>query len=72
MHKTIDLTTRREIIDLLLFYKHLDNYVDCNYSSYFELIGSLHSLRSSSNDTLLRLDYLESKLLPSNLPIFIA
>ena len=71
MHKTIDLTTRREIIDLLLFYKYLDNYVDCNYSSYFELIGSLHSLRSSSNDTLLRLDYLESKL-PSNLPIFIA
>ena len=57
MHKTVYFTTffRREIIDLVLFYKCLHNYVDCDFSSYFELIGSLHSLRSSNKCPLLKL-----------------
>ena len=36
----LPLCFRREIIDLMLFYKYLHNYVDCD----FELVGSLHSL----------------------------
>ena len=40
----LPLCFRREIIDLMLFYKYLHNYVDCDFSSYFELVGSLHSL----------------------------
>ena len=37
------------------FYKYLHNYVDCDFASYFELVGSLYSLRSSNNGTLLKL-----------------
>ena len=39
----------------MLFYKYLHNYVDCDFSSYFELVGSLHSLRSSNKGPLLKL-----------------
>ena len=45
----------REIIDLVLFYKYLHNYVDCDFSSYFELVGSSHTLRSSNKCPLLKL-----------------
>ena len=57
MHKTVflPLCFRREIIDLVLFYNYLHNYVDCDFSSYFELVGFLHSLRSSSKGPLLKL-----------------
>ena len=34
----LPLCFRREIIDLVLFYKYLHNYVDCDFSSYFELV----------------------------------
>ena len=51
----LPLCFRREIIDLVLFYKYLHNYVDCDFSSYFELVGSLHSLRSSNKGPLLKL-----------------
>ena len=39
----------------MLCYKYLHNYVDCIFSSYFELVGSLHSLRSSNNGILFKL-----------------
>ena len=42
-------------IDLVLFYKYLHNYVDFEFSSYFELVRFSHSLRSSNNSTLLKL-----------------
>ena len=51
----LPLCFRREINDLLLFFKYLNSYVDCNFSSYFKLVGSLQSLRSSSNGKLLKL-----------------
>ena len=44
----------REIIALVLFYKYLHHY-DCDFSSYFELVGSLHNLRSSNKGPLLKL-----------------
>ena len=43
----LPLCFRREIIDLVLFYKHLHNYVDCDFP--------LHSLRSSNKGPLLKL-----------------
>ena len=52
---SLPLRFRREIIDLLLFYKYLHNYVDGDFSSYFELVGSSHNLLSSNNVTLLKL-----------------
>ena len=56
MHKTIlPLCLRRQIIDLVLFYKYLHNYVDCDFYSYFKLVGSLHSLRSSNKGPLHKL-----------------
>ena len=51
----LPLCFRREIINLVLFYKYLHNYVDCDCSSYFELVESSHSLRSSNKGTLLKL-----------------
>ena len=51
----LPLCFRREIIDLVVFYKYLHNYVDCDFPSYFELVGSLHSLRSSNKGPLLKL-----------------
>ena len=39
----------------MLFYNYLHNYVDCDFSSYFELVGSLRSLRSSNKGTLPKL-----------------
>ena len=51
----IPLCLCREIIDFVLFYKYLHNYVDCDFSSYFELVGSSHSLRSSNKGPLLKL-----------------
>ena len=51
----LPLCFRREIIDLVLFYKYLHNYVDYDFSSYFELFGSSHSLRSSNKGLLLKL-----------------
>ena len=62
----LPLCFRREIIDLLLFFKYLNSYVDCNFSSYFELVGSLHSLRSSSNGTLLKLPRVKTTALQSS------
>ena len=54
----LPLCFRREINDLLLFF---------NYSlSYFELVGSLHSLRSSSNGTLLKLPRVKTTALQSS------
>ena len=61
----LPLCFRREIIDLLLFFTYLNSYVDCNFSSYFELVGSLHSLRSSSNGTLLKLPRVKTTALQS-------
>ena len=49
----LPLCFRREII--VLFYKYLHNYVDYDFSSYFELVGSSHSLRSSNEGPLLKL-----------------
>ena len=43
------------LIDLVLFYNYLHNYVDCDFSSYFELVGSSQSLRSSNKGTLPKL-----------------
>ena len=43
-----------KIIDLVLFYKYLHNNVDCDFSSYFEHVGSLHSLGSSNKGPLLK------------------
>ena len=51
----LPLCFRREIIDLVLFYKYLHNYVDCDFSSNFELVRSLHSLRTSNKGPLLKL-----------------
>ena len=34
----LPLCFRREINDLLLFFKYSNSYVDCNFSSYFELV----------------------------------
>ena len=62
----LPLCFRREIIDLLLFLKYLNSYVDCNFSSYFELVGSLHKLRSSSNGTLLKLPRVKTTALQSS------
>ena len=61
----LPLCFRREIIDLLLFFKYLNSYVDCNFSSYFELV-ELHSLRSSSNGTLLKLPRVKTTALQSS------
>ena len=36
------------------------------FASYFELVGSLHSLRSSSNDTLLKLPRVKTTALQSS------
>ena len=54
-----------QIVDLLLFFKYLKN-VDCNFSSYFEVVGSLHRLRSSSNGTLLKLPRVKTTALQSS------
>ena len=43
------------LIDLVVVYKYLNNYVDYDFSSYFELVGSSHSSRSSNTGTLLKL-----------------
>ena len=51
----LPLCFRQEIIDLVLLYRYLHNYDDCDFSSYFELVRSLHSLRSSNKGTLLKL-----------------
>ena len=51
---------------MLLFFKYLNSYVDGNFSSYFELVGSLHSLRSSSNGTLLKLPRVKTTALQSS------
>ena len=48
------------------FFKYLNSYVDCNFSSYFELVRSLHSLRSSSNGTLLKLPRVKTTALQSS------
>ena len=51
----LPLCFRREIIDLMLFYQNLHNYVYCDFSSYFELVVSLHSLRSYNKSPLPKL-----------------
>ena len=50
-------------IDLVLFYQYLHNYADFEFSSYFELVGFLHSLRSSNNSTLLKLPRIKTTAL---------
>ena len=60
------ITNAREIIDLLLFFKYLNSYIDCNFFSYFELVGSVHSLKSSSNGTLLKLPRVKTTALQSS------
>ena len=62
----LPLCFRREIIDLLLFFKYLNSYFDCNFSSYCELVGSFYSLRSSSNGTLLKLPRVKTTVLQSS------
>ena len=65
-YSILPLCFRREIIDLLLFFKYLNSYVECYFSSYFELVGSLHSSRSSSNGTLLKLPRVKTTALQSS------
>ena len=48
----LPLCFRRDIIDFVLFDKYLHNYVDCDFSSYFELVGTLHSSRSSKKGSI--------------------
>ena len=50
------------LIDLVVVYKYLNNYVDCDFSSYFELVGSSHSSRSSNTGTLLKLPRVKKRL----------